>query len=144
MDETIREEPRNKSSLRPVDYTQEIGSTICDRLFEGETLSEICRDAAMPDQPTVMRWLAQQPEFLEEFLFTGQLLAEDLATEAVSIVDNADTECPNRIRGAKMVTVFRKHFERRRRLRLTIRHRSGYRLIRKIMARALRNRKKVS
>jgi Bacteriophage Sf6, terminase small subunit-like len=132
--------------LRPVDYTQEIGSTICDRLFKGETLSEICRDAAMPDQPTVMRWLAQYPEFLDEYAFTCQLLKEDLAAEAISIVDNADPECPKRIRGAKMVTVSgRKHFERRRRLHLPIRYRSVYRLIRrKIVARALRNRKKVS
>jgi hypothetical protein len=45
----------------------EVGSTIC---FAGETLSEICRDPAMPDKPTVMRWLAQYPRFLDEFLFT--------------------------------------------------------------------------
>jgi hypothetical protein len=73
MHATVREEtPKeaayrlNKPSLRPVDYTQEIGSTICDRLFAGETLSEICRDAAMPDKSTVMRWLAQDPKFLDE------------------------------------------------------------------------------
>jgi hypothetical protein len=77
----------NEPSLRPVDYTQEIGSAICDHLFNGETLSEICRDAAMPDKPTVMRWLAQYPKFLDEYLFTCQLLAEDLAAEAVSIAD---------------------------------------------------------
>jgi hypothetical protein len=129
----------------PVDYTQEIGSMICDRLFEGDTLSEICRDAAMPDKPTVMHWLAQYPEFLEEFVFTGQLLAEDLAAEAVSIVDNADTECPNRIRSAKIVTVSgRKQFERRRRLHLPIRHRIADRLIRKIVPRPLLNRQEVS
>jgi len=94
MHDTVREEtPKevayrlNKPILRPVDYTQEIGSTICDRLFDGETLSEICRDAAMPDKPTVMRWLAQYPKFLDEFVFTCQLLSKDLATEAVSIVD---------------------------------------------------------
>jgi hypothetical protein len=50
-----------KPSLRPVDYTPEIGNTICDRLFDGETLSQICRDAAMPDKPTVMRWLGHSP-----------------------------------------------------------------------------------
>jgi hypothetical protein len=65
-----------KPSLRPVDYTREIGSTICDRLFDGETLSQICRDAAMPDKPTVMRWLGQYPEFLDEYVFTGQLREE--------------------------------------------------------------------
>jgi hypothetical protein len=61
---------------------KEIGSTICDRLFAGESLSEICRDAAMPDKPTVMRWLAQDLTFIDEFGFTCQLLAEHLATEA--------------------------------------------------------------
>jgi hypothetical protein len=78
-----------KASLAVVDYTQEIGSTICDRLFDGETLSEICRDPAMPDKPTVMRWLAKYPSFLAEYRFTRQLRMEDLAVEALSIVDSA-------------------------------------------------------
>src|SRR5438132_11993133 len=60
----------NKPSLRPVDYTPEIASTICGRLFDGETLSEICRDPAMPDKPTVMRWMAQDLKFLDQYLFT--------------------------------------------------------------------------
>jgi hypothetical protein len=81
-------EKENKPSLRPVDYTPEIASTICDRLFDGETLSEICRDPAMPDKPTVMRWLAQYSEFLDEYVFAGQLLAEALAADAVSMADN--------------------------------------------------------
>jgi hypothetical protein len=109
-------EKENKPSLLPVDDTREkIGSIICDRLFAGETLSEICRDAAMPDIPTVMRWLAQCSKFLDEYVFTCQLLAEDLAAEAVSIADNADTDCRKRVRGAKIVTVSgREEFARRR------------------------------
>jgi hypothetical protein len=125
MHDTVREEtPKelayrlNKPSLRPVDYTQEIASTICDRLFAGETLFEICRDAAMPDKPTVMRWLAQDPKFLDECLFTCQLLAEDLVAEAVSVADNADTGRRKRIRGAKLVTVSGREGFARRRLRL--------------------------
>ena len=138
-------EKENKPSLRPVDYTLEIGSTICDRLFDGETLSEICRDAAMPDKPTVMRWLAQHPTFLDEYVFTYQLLAEVLAAEAVSVADNADTERRKRVTGAKIVTVSgREQFARRRRLRLAHRHRVADRLIRKTVPRALRNRKEVS
>jgi hypothetical protein len=127
-------EKENKSSLRPVDYTREIGSTICDRLFAGETLFEICRDAAMPDKPTVMRWLAQYPKFLDEYVFTGQLLAEDLVAEAVSVANNADAECRKRVRGAKIVTVCgREQFDRRRRLCLAVRHWVADRLIRKIV-----------
>jgi hypothetical protein len=93
-------EKENKPTLRPVDYTQEIGSTICDRLFDGETLSEICRDPAMPDKPTVRRWLAQNPMFRGEYLFTCQLQVEDLATEALRIVDSVDTAGLKQVRAA--------------------------------------------
>jgi hypothetical protein len=127
-------EKENKPSLLPVDDTREkIGSTICDRLFNGETLSEICRDAAMPDKATVMRWLARHPTFLDEYVFTCQLLAEDLAAEAVSIADTADTECRERVRGAKVVTVSGREELARRRLRLAIRRWVAERLIPKIV-----------
>jgi hypothetical protein len=99
---------------------QQIGSTICDRLFAGESLSQICRDPAMPDEPTVMRWLAQIPEFVDEFEFTNQLLAEDRAAEAVSIADNADTSAGSGY-GRKDSHGGREEFARRR-LRLAIRH----------------------
>jgi len=126
-------EKENKPSLRPVDYTREIGSTICDRLFNGETLSEICRDAAMPNKPTVMRWLAQHTKFHDDYAFTCQLLVDDLAAEAVSIADNADTECRQRVRGAKLVTVSGREELARCRLRLAIRHWVADRLIPKIV-----------
>ncbi len=124
--------PRIKPSLRPVDYTREIGSTICGRLFNGETLSEICRDAAMPDKPTVMRWLAQHPKFLDEYVFTCELLVDDLAAEAVSIADT-DTECRERVRGAKVVTISGREELARCLLRLAIRHWVAERLIPKIV-----------
>ena len=125
-------EKENKPSLRPVDYTLEIGSTICDRLFACETLSEICRDAAMPDKPTVMRWLAQHPKFRDEYVFTCELLVDDLATEAISIADT-DTECRERIRGAKVVTISGREELARCCLRLAIRHWVADRLFPKIV-----------
>jgi hypothetical protein len=126
-------EKENKSTLRPADHTPEIGGTICERVFNGETLSEICRDAAMPDKPTVMRWLAQHPKFLDEYVLTCQLLVDDLAAEAVSIADTADTECRERVRGAKVVTVSGREELARCRLRLAIRHWVAERLIPKIV-----------
>jgi hypothetical protein len=88
-----------KASRAVVDYTQEIGSTICDRLFDGETLSEICRDPAMPNKPAVTRWLARYPMFRAEYQFTRQLFLEDLATEALRIVD-AETGSLKQVRAA--------------------------------------------
>jgi len=106
MDDPVREEtPKeaayrlNKPTSRPVNYTQEIGSTICDRLFDGETLSEICRDPAMPNKPAVTRWLARYPMFRAEYQFTRQLFLEDLATEALRIVD-AETGSLKQVRAA--------------------------------------------
>jgi len=90
---------------------EEIAGTVCDRLLGGETLSEICRDPAMPDKLGMMRWLAQDPTFLEDFVFTYQLLAEVLAAQAVRV---ADTRC--------------------RRLRLAVRRWVADRLIRKIVS----------
>jgi hypothetical protein len=87
----------------------------------------------MPDKPTVMRWLAQHPKFLDEYVFTCQLLVEDLAAEAVSIADSADTECRQRVRGAKLVTVSGREELARCRLRLAIRHWVADRLIPKIV-----------
>jgi Bacteriophage Sf6, terminase small subunit-like len=132
LTEAMTTEKKNKPSLRPVDYTREIGSTICGRLFNGETLSEICRDAAMPDKPTVMRWLAQHPKFLDEYVFTCELLVDDLAAEAVSIADT-DTECRERVRGAKVVTISGREELARCLLRLAIRQWVAERLIPKIV-----------
>lgn len=41
---------------RPSTFTDEIFGVICDRLANGETLSQICRDGQMPDRETVKRW----------------------------------------------------------------------------------------
>jgi hypothetical protein len=56
-------EKENKPSLQQVDHASEIKDVICDRVFAGETLSEICRDPAMPGRATVDRWLKADPRF---------------------------------------------------------------------------------
>jgi hypothetical protein len=126
-------EKQNKPNSRPLDYTEEIGSTICDRLFDGETLSAVCRDPAMPDKPTVMRWLAEHPKFHEEYVFTCHWVLDDLAGEAVTIADNLGSECRQRVRGAKLVTISGREELVRCRLRLAIRHWVADRLMPKIV-----------
>ena len=41
---------------RPSTFTDEIFNQICERLADGQTLSQICRDPEMPDRETVKRW----------------------------------------------------------------------------------------
>ena len=48
---------------RPTLLTSEMADAICDRLIEGESLSSICRDEAMPAKSAVFRWIATDPSF---------------------------------------------------------------------------------
>lgn len=48
---------------RPSSYTQETADIICERLIEGESLVDICRDEGMPSRATVARWAEANPDF---------------------------------------------------------------------------------
>lgn len=52
---------------RPSDFTQATADAICGRLCEGESLRSICRDENMPHLSTVMRWLAADESFREQY-----------------------------------------------------------------------------
>lgn len=41
---------------RPSTYTDDLFNEICERMANGETLMQICRDDQMPDHETVKRW----------------------------------------------------------------------------------------
>lgn len=49
-------------------YTAELAQEIIDRLSEGETLADICRDDHTPQYRTVSDWRANHPDFGAAFL----------------------------------------------------------------------------
>lgn len=52
-----------QSNRRPTEYTPELGDLICELLADGQTLSAICKNPAMPAERTVRSWArdAQHP-----------------------------------------------------------------------------------
>ena len=52
--------PKKRKRGRPSRYTPELAAVICERFAEGETLRSVCRDKAMPDKATVLRWLGDK------------------------------------------------------------------------------------
>ena len=74
---------------RPAQYTAEIGLAVCERLCDGETLRAVCADPGMPDKATVRDWLARCSEFREQYESALRGRAEDLAREAIEIVDDS-------------------------------------------------------
>lgn len=77
---------------RPSDYGPEITTAICVRLGLGESLREICRDDDMPDKSTVMRWLAQHPEFRDQYACAREAQADYFAEEIIEISDDGTND----------------------------------------------------
>jgi len=74
---------------------QEVISTICTRLVEGESLRAICRDEEMPAISTVMLWLTQDEILSEQYARAKAEQADTLFQETLEIADTADNETVN-------------------------------------------------
>src|SRR5260370_31417661 len=86
---------------RPTLKTPELCAKICERLAQGETLTDICRDATMPDWSTVHRWAARCDAFRNDLARAREQQAEVWADE---VRDISDAELPTReaIRRARL------------------------------------------
>src|SRR5438132_622777 len=73
---------------RPSLFKTSVADVICRRLADGETLRAICSNPAMPAKATVMRWLAQHPEFRDRYARAREVQADVLAEEVIDIADD--------------------------------------------------------
>ena len=77
---------------RPSDYTQETVDAICERLADGQSLRTICADDSMPSKSTVFKWLAELPEFSDQYARAREAQADALADEIIDIADESDRD----------------------------------------------------
>lgn len=70
------------------EYTQEIGDQIIERLADGESLRSICRSEGMPTKANVFRWIANIPEFADQYARAREAQADSLADDIVDIADD--------------------------------------------------------
>lgn len=73
-------------------FTQEAAEIICTRLAEGESLRTICADEAMPVMSTVMRWLASNEPFREQYARAREEQADFYAAQIIDIADDSDRD----------------------------------------------------
>ena len=74
---------------RPSSYTQKTADAICARLADGESLRSICSGKAMPSKTTVMRWLASNAAFRDQYACAREQQADTLVDDIVAIADEA-------------------------------------------------------
>lgn len=73
----------------PSTFTPALGDEICQRMAEGETLTEICRSEGMPAFASVHRWADRHAEFGEAFARAREAQAHRWAEEVIEISDDS-------------------------------------------------------
>jgi hypothetical protein len=77
----------------PNAFTEELAEKICTRLSGGESLRSICgAKNNMPSVTSVMRWLAANQKFREQYALAREAQAEYLVDEIVEIADDATND----------------------------------------------------
>lgn len=81
-----------KKPGRPTAFTEAISLLICERLAQGESLVNICKDEKLPARGTVMRWLQEDRHtgFRDNYARAREAQADFYAEEIIGI---ADEEC---------------------------------------------------
>ena len=72
---------------RPSKFTQTLADNICERIANGESLRNICRDAAMPNQDTVHSWLNKDKEFSEQYTRARARQEDSYFEDLIEIAD---------------------------------------------------------
>lgn len=77
---------------RGSEYTDEIGDAVCALIAEGKSVREIGEMKGLPAQPTIYKWLAAHPSFVEKYTRAREQQADVYSQEIVDIADNATPE----------------------------------------------------
>lgn len=80
---------------RPSGYSKKLGTLICKRIAEGESLRAICRDEGMPTAATVCNWLLDpegKPEFFEQYARAREIQADLKFEEIQEIADDGSND----------------------------------------------------
>jgi hypothetical protein len=73
-------------------FDEKIATKIVDRLSQGEPMTVICRDAAMPTDRTVRNWIAANETFASDIARARELGFDAIAAECLTIADDVEGE----------------------------------------------------
>jgi hypothetical protein len=75
---------------RPSGFSEALGTVICERLIQGESLRAICRSADMPALSTVCLWLSKHEPFSVQYARAKEIQMEHKLEEIFEIADNSE------------------------------------------------------
>lgn len=74
---------------RPSSFTDEIAERVLDQLAEGKSLVEICRADDMPSARTVHQWVADNPNFSQNYTRAREVQAEFMDDKVMQVAERA-------------------------------------------------------
>lgn len=81
---------------RPSDYTEDKAQQLCAYLCTGMSLRTACKQKDMPDPKTVYKWMADNPEFLQQYARAKEESADALVEEMLDIADDQEEDAASR------------------------------------------------
>ena len=94
---------------KPMAYSAEIATRICEALAVGQSVATICKANDMPSETTVYQWLYRHQEFLAQYRGARVAGCERLADELFEIVDDASHDWVKRETASGKVEVVADH-----------------------------------
>ena len=85
-------------SSKPVEYTAELGNTICDRLVDDESLRSICAEPGMPALATVASWISNHREFRDMYARAREFQADCISDDTIDLADAVSTQWVEKVR----------------------------------------------
>jgi transposase-like protein len=73
---------------RPTVFSEEVAREIIERLWEGESLTKICRDEDMPSLTTVYRWRDAYPDFRADYAEARARQADTFADRMQDVAED--------------------------------------------------------
>lgn len=71
---------------RPTICTKEIINLICNRIIEGQSLRQICKDSLLPNRDTIYSWLQRDKAFSDQYAQARMIQADQFFDEMDEIV----------------------------------------------------------
>lgn len=109
--------PKLAKNGRPSKYSEALVTEICERLSDGESLRRICSDAHMPNNVTVIDWLARHEDFHKRYARARELQADAIFDECLDIADDTSKDWEQTEHGLR----FNKEAAARSRIRIDTR-----------------------
>lgn len=88
----IKKNTGEKPVGRPSKFTQTLADDICERIANGESLRNICRDKSMPDKTTVLRWVDDNNDFCDQYARACARREDSFFDDLIEIADSVTAD----------------------------------------------------